>query len=70
MFLLRRTLECDNCICYIMLFDIAHDSYDGLEASLSDLGSCVSERRETVAALRAANMELIVGLYSSWTDYE
>ena len=51
-------------------FIVTSGSYDGLEASLSDLGSCVSERREMVAALRAANMELIVGLYSSWTDYE
>jgi hypothetical protein len=44
--------------------------YEGIEASLADLGSCREERRDMVEALREANMGLIVGAYSSWTDYD
>ena len=44
--------------------------YDGVEASLADLGACTAERRDSVAALRGAGLELIVGVYASWGDYD
>jgi len=44
--------------------------YDGVEASLADLGGTVDERAAAVDALRSEGMELIVGTYSSWCDYD
>ena len=44
--------------------------FDGVEASLADLGSCAAERRDTVGAVRSAGLELIVGVYASWDDYD
>ena len=42
----------------------------GIEASLSDLGSTPSARRETVRRLAERRMHLVCGVYSSWVDYE
>lgn len=44
--------------------------YDGVEASLADLGSSTAERRGVVQALRDTGLQLIVGAYSSWVDYD
>jgi hypothetical protein len=44
--------------------------YTGVEASLDDLGGCAFERKETIDVLRANNLKLIAGLYTSWRDYE
>lgn len=49
---------------------IRNAGYDGVEASLSDLGASEAERVEHVEALREADLELIVGIYSSWGDYD
>jgi hypothetical protein len=43
--------------------------YGGIEASLLDLGRDAAERRDAVAAMRELDLKLIVGIYSSWTDY-
>eukprot|EP00037_Helgoeca_nana_P021313 m.214929 g.214929 ORF g.214929 m.214929 type:complete len:353 (-) comp25600_c0_seq2:155-1213(-) len=44
--------------------------YSGIEASLSDLGGSVPERRETVARLSSRGLRLVTGVYSSWVDYD
>ena len=44
--------------------------YDGVEASLPDIGATVAERNDFGHALREQEMGLILGLYSSWQDYE
>jgi hypothetical protein len=49
---------------------LKESGYDGIEASLNDLGSCKAERRDMISALRGADLKLIVGAYSSWTDYD
>ncbi|KAJ1461695.1 xylose isomerase-like protein [Pelagophyceae sp. CCMP2097] len=45
-------------------------SFHGVEASLSDLGATGPERLANAALLRRSGLALIVGLYSSWDDYE
>ena len=44
--------------------------FAGLEASLSDLGDDADARAATAQQARDRGLELIVGLYSHWTDYE
>ena len=44
--------------------------FAGLEASLADLGDDTAARRDVAAQARDRGLELIVGLYSHWTDYE
>ena len=44
--------------------------FAGLEASLSDLGDDADARRDVAQQARDRGLELIVGLYSHWTDYE
>ena len=44
--------------------------FAGLEASLSDLGKDADARRDVATQARDRGLELIVGLYSHWTDYE
>ena len=44
--------------------------FAGLEASLSDLGDDADARRDVAQQARHRGLELIVGLYSHWTDYE
>ena len=44
--------------------------FAGLEASLSDLGDDADARAATAQQARDRDLELIVGLYSHWTDYE
>ena len=44
--------------------------FAGLEASLSDLGEDTEARRDVAQQARDRGLELIVGLYSHWTDYE
>jgi len=44
--------------------------FDGIEASLDDLGRCRKERQAAVAALREHDLKLITGVYSSWKDYD
>ena len=44
--------------------------FAGLEASLADLGKTPAARRDVAAQARDRDLELIVGLYSHWTDYE
>ena len=41
-----------------------------MEASLSDLGDDADARAATAQQARDRGLELIVGLYSHWTDYE
>ena len=44
--------------------------FAGLEASLLDLGKDTEARRDVATQARDRDLELIVGLYSHWTDYE
>ena len=44
--------------------------FAGLEASLADLGDDTDARRDVAQQARDRGLELIVGLYSHWTDYE
>ena len=44
--------------------------FDGLEASLEDLGSTAAERRTACSAARSEGLELIISAYSSWSNYE
>ena len=44
--------------------------FAGLEASLADLGKDADGRRDVATQARDRGLELIVGLYSHWTDYE
>ena len=44
--------------------------FAGLEASLLDLGKDTEARRDVATQARDRGLELIVGLYSHWTDYE
>ena len=44
--------------------------WDGVEASLDDLGTSAAERRDAVAAARAEDMSLIISAYSSWKNYD
>jgi hypothetical protein len=44
--------------------------WDGVEASLPDIGTTADERRECCAAARAEGMSLILSAYSSWHSYE
>ena len=44
--------------------------FDGLEASLSDIGSSEAERRAFGRAAQAEGLELILSAYSSWVNYE
>ena len=44
--------------------------FAGLEASLLDLGKDTEARKDVATQARDRDLELIVGLYSHWTDYE
>ena len=44
--------------------------FAGLEASLLDLGKDADARRDVAKQAKDRGLELIVGLYSHWTDYE
>ena len=44
--------------------------FAGLEASLLDLGKDTEARKDVATQARDRGLELIVGLYSHWTDYE
>ena len=44
--------------------------FDGLEASLNDLGDTADERAAALAAARDEGLSLILSAYSSWPDYE
>ena len=44
--------------------------FAGLEASLADLGKDADARRDVAQQARDRGLELIIGLYSHWTDYE
>ena len=44
--------------------------WDGVEASLSDIGATADDRRDCVAAARAEGMALILSAYSSWPNYD
>ena len=44
--------------------------YNGVEASLPDIGATTQQRNDFGHALREQEMGLILGLYSSWQDYE
>ena len=44
--------------------------YHGLEASLSDMGSTPSDRRDFVRAARTGGLQLVLSAYSSWPNYE
>ena len=49
---------------------LAFKGFAGLEASLLDLGKDTEARRDVATQARDRGLELIVGLYSHWTDYE
>lgn len=44
--------------------------FDGIEASLSDIGSSEAERRAFGRAAQGEGLELILSAYSSWVNYE
>lgn len=44
--------------------------FDGLEASLSDIGDSKAERAAFVAAAREQGLTLVLSAYSSWPSYE
>ena len=44
--------------------------FHGLEASLSDIGSTPSDRRDFVRAARTGGLQLVLSAYSSWPNYE
>ena len=44
--------------------------FDGLEASLEDLGASAEARAEAVRAARDEGLSLIISAYSSWANYE
>ena len=44
--------------------------FDGIEASLSDLGNTPTARAAAVAAARDVGLRLIISAYSSWNNYE
>ena len=52
------------------LAGVREAGFDGLEASLSDIGSTSEERRNFVAAAQAEDLSLILSAYSSWPNYE
>jgi len=54
----------------VVLDMIQRCGYTGIEASLTDLGSSPSARRETVQRLADRRMSLVCGVYSSWADYD
>ena len=43
--------------------------FDGIEASLEDIGESFSERKALVAAAQAEGATLVLSAYSSWTSY-
>ena len=43
--------------------------FEGIEASLNDIGSTSSERRALCAVLRSQGMGLVISAYSSWDSY-
>ena len=49
---------------------LKYKGFAGLEASLADLGKDADARRDVATQARDRDLELIVGLYSHWTDYE
>ena len=53
-----------------LLDGLQFKGFAGLEASLADLGDDTAARRDVAAQARDRGLELIVGLYSHWTDYE
>ena len=52
------------------LAGVREAGFDGIEASLSDIGSTSEERRNFVAAAQAEDLSLILSAYSSWPNYE
>ena len=44
--------------------------FDGVEASLDDLGTSVTEQQRCFAAAQAEDVSLIMSAYSSWPNYE
>lgn len=51
--------------------DLLHSiGYDGIEGSLTDIGRTRAERSNFIKELRERDMVLVLGLYSSWQDYE
>ena len=53
-----------------LLNGLKYKGFAGLEASLSDLGEDARTRSLVAEKARAKGLRLIVGLYSSWDDYE
>lgn len=49
---------------------VARAGWDGLEASLDDIGADSRERRAFCRAARAEGVPLILSAYSSWPNYE
>ena len=43
--------------------------WDGVEASLADIGTCADERKDCCAAAQAEGVSLILSAYSSWPNY-
>lgn len=52
-----------------VLFYLVNAGYTGIEASLADLGNTHDERLAFSCMVHDAGMKLIVGVYSSWRDY-
>eukprot|EP00041_Stephanoeca_diplocostata_P007991 m.114755 g.114755 ORF g.114755 m.114755 type:complete len:327 (-) comp17123_c0_seq1:329-1309(-) len=44
--------------------------YSGVEASLNDMGACPAARRDFVQCAMSCDLNIIVGAYTSWTDYD
>ncbi len=53
-----------------LLDGLQFKGFAGLEASLLDLGKDADARRDVAKQARDRGLELIIGLYSHWTDYE
>jgi len=52
------------------LRNIRSSGFDGLEASLADIGDTLAEREHLVATARDEGLQLILSAYSSWPNYE
>jgi hypothetical protein len=53
-----------------LLHALSSLGYSGIEASLMDLGRDATERATCARAIRDAGLDLIIGTYSSWRDYD
>ena len=49
---------------------LRESGWDGVEASLADIGATVAARRECIDAARSESMNLVLSAYSSWHNYE